>query len=82
MIVVVLFRLLAVLVIFRALTLVGRGLRDGLHPPKPKEPAAVPLARDPICGTFVVPGRALSETAGGVAQYFCSEHCRRAWVSR
>ena len=38
--------------------------------------AAVKLVRDPVCGTFVAPGSALSVTAGGQTHYFCSEACR------
>jgi YHS domain-containing protein len=34
------------------------------------------LERDPVCGTFVSPGSALSLTAGGSTRYFCSEQCR------
>jgi YHS domain-containing protein len=39
--------------------------------------AAVKLARDPVCGTFVSPGTALSLTSGGTTHYFCSDECRR-----
>ena len=37
---------------------------------------AVKLARDPVCGTFVAPGTALSLSSGGSTHYFCSEECR------
>ena len=37
---------------------------------------AVKLVRDPVCGTFVAPGAALSLTSGGRTHYFCSEDCR------
>lgn len=38
---------------------------------------SVKMARDPICGTFVVPGKALSLVAAqGETIYFCSEKCR------
>ena len=43
---------------------------------------AVKLVRDPVCGTFVAPGTALSLTAGGSTHYFCSEECRRDFSSR
>jgi YHS domain-containing protein len=43
---------------------------------------AVPLARDPVCGTYVVPERAPSVTAGGATHYFCSEECRRTFQAR
>lgn len=38
--------------------------------------AAVKLVRDPVCGTYVAPGSALSLTAAGSTHYFCSEECR------
>jgi YHS domain-containing protein len=37
----------------------------------------VQMARDPICGTFVVPDRAVALSAGsGERFYFCSTDCR------
>ena len=40
------------------------------------------MTKDPVCGTFVVPGKALSLTAGGATQWFCSERCRAEFASR
>jgi YHS domain-containing protein len=40
------------------------------------------MTQDPVCGTFVVPGKALSLTAGGATQWFCSERCRSEYQSR
>ena len=40
---------------------------------------SVKMARDPICGTFVVPGKALSLVTQGETIYFCSEKCRTAY---
>ena len=37
---------------------------------------AVKLMRDPVCGTFVSPGSAVSSTSGETTTYFCSEKCR------
>ena len=42
---------------------------------------AVKLVRDPVCGTFVAPGAALSLTSGGRINYFCSEECRAKFKS-
>ena len=42
----------------------------------------VKLQRDPVCGTFVAPGAALTTTAAGTTLYFCSEKCRSAWSGR
>lgn len=47
-----------------------------------REPAAVKLVRDPICGVFVVPGKALTAGSGPSTQYFCSEKCRQQWGRR
>lgn len=41
----------------------------------------VAMVRDPVCGTFVVPGRALTANDGGRVHHFCSEDCRRAFQS-
>jgi len=43
---------------------------------------AVNLVRDPVCGTFVVPSRALTSGTGSEMRFFCSERCRQAWMSR
>jgi YHS domain-containing protein len=39
-------------------------------------PRGVPMARDPICGTFVVPERAVTLVNAGTRIYFCSDACR------
>lgn len=44
--------------------------------------SGVKLQRDPICGTFIQPGTALSLTAGGTTHYFCSEKCRNEFLAR
>jgi YHS domain-containing protein len=60
-----------------------RGISEGLQGSSaPKAPRAVPLVRDPVCGTYVVPTNAPSIGAGAQAKFFCSENCRRAYVSR
>ena len=35
----------------------------------------VQMVRDPVCGTFVVPDRAVTLTVGGQRLYFCSDRC-------
>jgi YHS domain-containing protein len=42
----------------------------------------VKMARDPVCGTFVVPGKALSATSDGATVWFCSEQCRDSFTRR
>jgi len=39
------------------------------------------MVRDPICGTFVVQSRARNAMRGGEQAYFCSDECRRAWLT-
>ena len=36
----------------------------------------IKLARDPVCGTYVTPGTALSLQTRGQTYHFCSEECR------
>jgi YHS domain-containing protein len=49
------------------------GSRGGSRVPQ----AGVQMVRDPMCGTFVVPGRAVaSSSSGGAPLYFCSIECR------
>ncbi|MGE0042503.1 MAG: hypothetical protein AB7H88_11655 [Vicinamibacterales bacterium] len=54
----------------------------GRRPPAPPPAPSVKMVRDPVCGTFVVPGKALSLTAGSSTAYFCSEECRSRYQSR
>ena len=35
----------------------------------------VQMVRDPVCGTFVVPARAVTLTVGRQRLYFCSDSC-------
>jgi YHS domain-containing protein len=41
------------------------------------QPTAVPLVRDPVCGTYVVPSRAMTISTKGTTYYFCSDACRQ-----
>lgn len=36
----------------------------------------VPLVRDPVCGTYLLPDRAVKTGTGEATLYFCSETCR------
>jgi YHS domain-containing protein len=42
----------------------------------------VPMARDPVCGTFVLPDRAVSLSDGRQRVYFCSTTCRDKYRAR
>lgn len=41
-----------------------------------REPRAVKLVRDPVCGTYVSPDSAISDGTN----YFCSENCRNEYA--
>ena len=41
----------------------------------------IAMARDPVCGTFVVPERAVAMTVAGQQVYFCSDACRDRYRS-
>lgn len=45
-------------------------------------PASVKMTQCPVCGTYVVPGKAISLVAGGSPVYFDSEKCRAEFQSR
>ncbi len=63
-----------------------RGMQEGAGSGAPS--ARVPqqgvqMERDPVCGTFVVPERAVALPAtGGRRLYFCSSECREKYRSR
>jgi YHS domain-containing protein len=71
-------RLILLLLILRALWHLFAGIRRGIQ--ERRTPGSlndgVALSRDPVCGTYVVPGRALALRDGGLVRYFCSERCR------
>jgi YHS domain-containing protein len=45
-------------------------------------PPAMKLTRDPVCGTFVVPGKAVEFVRGRETLYFCSDACRRRFLEK
>ena len=45
-------------------------------------PVAVKMTQCPICGTYVVPGKAISLVSGGTPLYFDTEKCRAEFQSR
>ena len=79
-----LVRLLIIVLVIRALWSLIAGIVGGASKPPRKSPRAggersLPLARCPVCGTFVQQSRALTLRAGGRTHYFCSEKCRQAF---
>lgn len=59
---------------------------SGTAPPqggrRSNTPTAVRMQQCPVCGTYVVPGKAISLVSGGTPLYFDSEKCRAEYQSR
>jgi len=62
--------------VLRAVSRLVRGITDGMGPPRQTPPPAVALARDPVCGTYVVPDRSVAIVDGRQQVFFCSTVCR------
>jgi len=45
-------------------------------------PSPVKMQPCPVCGTYVVPGKAISAASSGGLVHFCSEKCRREFGAR
>jgi len=56
----------------------GGGRRGGAGVPQ----RGVQMARDPVCGVFVVPEQAVTLVDGRERIYFCSETCRDKYRAR
>jgi len=54
--------------------------RTGVQQGVPQQ--GVPMVRDPVCGTFVLPERAVSLTDGRTRLFFCSNTCRDKYQAR
>jgi hypothetical protein len=77
--------LLLVALLARALLRVFVGFREGLTgvPRGTRVPRhGVQMVRDPVCGTFVVPDRAVLLIEGVDRLHFCSDRCRDQYQAR
>ena len=45
-------------------------------------PSPVKMQPCPVCGTYVVPGKAISAVSSGAPVYFCSDKCRAEYRPR
>lgn len=76
------FLLLSILLTLaaRAISRLMTGIAEGLQGQSPRgsrvPQRGVQMVRDPVCGTFVVPERAVSIADGRGRVYFCSTACR------
>jgi YHS domain-containing protein len=79
--------LLFLLVVFllRAVSRLLRGVVQGATQGDARrqraQPAPVKMIADPVCGTYVVPSKALQLARGRETLYFCSDKCREQWVN-
>jgi YHS domain-containing protein len=75
-----------IFLVARALWRLVGGILQGMSQPQRRSPRssdpAVPMARDPVCGTFVLPDRAVAIADGTRRVYFCSTACRDKYRSR
>jgi YHS domain-containing protein len=73
-----------VLLIVRAVLMLVRGVIQGASGESRAGTArqGVQLVRDPVCGVYVTPGKAITERSGVGMAYFCSEKCRKEWMLR
>jgi YHS domain-containing protein len=44
-------------------------------------PRAVHMVRDPVCGTYIIPERAVVASHGRTQLYFCSAGCRDKYLA-
>ena len=75
------YALIMILIVFvaRAFWRVLDGVVEGVTGPRRQggvPQRGVQMARDPVCGTYVIPDRALSLSEGRTQVFFCSASCR------
>ena len=76
-------RIILILIVLRLVWRFARGVLEGAgFFESSSGRSSVGLVRDPICGVFVVPSKALTEGQGAQTRYFCSEKCRAEWRRR
>jgi YHS domain-containing protein len=70
--------------IARAFWRVIDGLVEGLtgRNSAPGAQVGMQMVRDPVCGTFVLPDRAVSLAEGSRNVFFCSTRCRDKYRAR
>ena len=87
-----LLRLLLFLVLFSVIArlfwrFVGAVVKGATVPPsggapRGHTPSPVKMQPCPVCGTYVVPGKAISAVSQGASVHFCSEKCRTEYAAR
>jgi YHS domain-containing protein len=75
-------RLILIVIVVRLLWRFARGVLEGAGMLQQSQQRGVGLVRDPVCGVFILPSKAVTAADRGETLYFCSEKCRREWVRR
>ena len=81
----VLLLLILIMVVARIFWRLVDGVIEGVtgQPPAARRRSpSVPMVRDPVCGTFVLPDRAVVLVEGRRQVYFCSDRCRDKYRAR
>jgi YHS domain-containing protein len=77
----VLFAILLALAVRAVMRLVGGIMEGASGRPRPVPPSTK-MVKDPVCGTYVVPAKALTASRGDETAFFCSPECRQTWQRR
>jgi YHS domain-containing protein len=79
----ILLSLLITLVVRAAIRFFGGMLEGATGKGGPAaKPMATKMVKDPVCGTYVVPSKALTASRGNETAWFCSAECQQAWQRR
>ena len=82
----IIFYVVLLVLLARAVGRFWQGLSEGINGGTARggrvPEAAVHMVRDPVCGIYVVPDRALALTHGSGQVYFCSAGCRDKYRAR
>lgn len=78
---VVLLWIVRILVVLFVLRLLVRAVTGARTSQRRQARIGGSLVRDPQCGTYVPPARALTLSSRGQVLHFCSDRCRDAWTS-
>ena len=81
-ILIVILLLVAARFFWRLVDVVLRGARGPAPQNGGGAPSRVKMQPCPVCGTYVVPGKAISSVSAGAPVYFCSDKCRAEYQSR
>jgi YHS domain-containing protein len=74
---------IVLVLLVRALLRLVLGVLDGFGSLQGQTPQrGVRMVRDPVCGTFVLPERAVTLAERGQAVHFCSASCRDKYRRR